>query len=186
MTPDDPTRRTDLITHPARMRILLALVGADRTAQGIAKLVDDVPASSIYRHLQILIDARLIEVVAERRVRGAVERTLRLHQGATAIDFGHAQALTTDDYGRMFRVFMTHLLHEWQRYIARPDFDPLRDLTGFRRAAFYASDDEWRAALEAMNATLLPLIGNEPRADRRLRRISSVSLIVEPPQEHQA
>jgi DNA-binding transcriptional ArsR family regulator len=186
MTSNDPSHRTDLITHPVRMRILLALVGADRTAQGIAALVEDVPASSIYRHLHILIDAGLIEVVAERRVRGALERTLRLREGAASLDPDQTEALTPDDYRRMFAVFVTHLLHEWQRYVAQPDFDPLRDLTGFRTAAFHASDDEWRAAIEAINAALLPLIGNEPRGDRRLRRIASVSLIAETPQEHQA
>src|ERR1700689_4133268 len=66
----------DLLLHPVRLRIVKAFLGdrALTTAQLAAEL-DDVPAGSLYRHIALLTKAGVLQVVAERRVRGAVERT---------------------------------------------------------------------------------------------------------------
>lgn len=50
--------------------------GQDR--HGIAH----VPKAGLYRHVAALSEAGVLDVAAERRVRGAVERTFALHPGA--------------------------------------------------------------------------------------------------------
>ena len=69
----------DLLLHPVRLRVVKAFLGdrALTTAQLAAEL-SDVPAGSLYRHISRLTKAGVLHVVAERRVRGAVERTYAL------------------------------------------------------------------------------------------------------------
>ncbi|HYT79398.1 MAG TPA: helix-turn-helix domain-containing protein, partial [Actinomycetota bacterium] len=71
--------RADLLLHPVRLRILKAFLG-DRalTTSQLAAELDDVPAGSLYRHVALLTKAGILQVVAERRIRGAVERTYTL------------------------------------------------------------------------------------------------------------
>ncbi|WP_329064322.1 helix-turn-helix domain-containing protein [Amycolatopsis sp. NBC_01480] len=59
-----------------RLRILRAFLGdrALTTAQLAAEL-DDVPSGSVDRRAGLLTKAGVLHVVAERRVRGTVERT---------------------------------------------------------------------------------------------------------------
>lgn len=168
--------KLDLITHPVRLRILMTLAGLERTPQQIAAALDDVPASSIYRHLQILLDAGVVEVVSERQVRGAVEKTLRVANGAADIGAEQAGTMSADMHRQAFLVFLTQLLHEFDRYTQQPEIDLARDLAGYRMAVLYASDDEWLAAITAMNAALLPLLKNTPGGDRKPRRIATISL----------
>src|SRR5688572_10686821 len=87
--------KLDLILHPVRLRILMALAGNDMTTQELTRLVGDVPASSIYRHVNRLIAGGLIEVVAERQVRGTVEKTLRATTSAS-IGAEEAKAMSAD------------------------------------------------------------------------------------------
>lgn len=168
--------RIDLITHPVRLRILMTLAGLERTPQQIAATLDDVPASSIYRHLQILLDAGVVEVVSERQVRGAIEKTLRVANGAADIGAEQAETMSAEMHRQAFLVFLTQLLHEFERYTQQPEIDLARDLAGYRMAVLYASDEEWLAAITAMNTALLPLLENTPGADRKPRRIATISL----------
>ena len=168
--------RIDLITHPVRLRILMTLAGLERTSQQIAATLDDVPASSIYRHLQILLDAGVVEVVAERQVRGAVEKTLRVAAGGASLGAEQAETMSADMHRQAFLVFLAQLLHEFERYTQQPAIDLARDLAGYRMAVLYASDEEWLSAITAMNAALLPLLENTPGADRKPRRIATISL----------
>ncbi len=176
-----PTKR-DLITHPVRLRILMSLAGLERTPQQIVAALDDVPASSIYRHLQILLDARLLEVVAERRVRGTVEKTLRVVQHAARIGETEAAAMSADEHRQAFLVFIAQLLHEFERYIQQPGMDLGRDLAGYHTAVLYATDEEWRAVIMALNETLRPLL--DPQVGRKPRRLATITLpALDEPQE---
>src|SRR5579859_7792785 len=88
----------DLLLHPVRLRIVKAFLG-DRalTTSQLAAELDDVPAGSVYRHVALLAKAGVIQVVAERRVRGAVERTYTLRLFAAQIDPGEVAAMTPDE-----------------------------------------------------------------------------------------
>lgn len=63
--------------HPMRLRIVKTFLGdrALTTAQ-IAAELDDIPMGSLYRHIAMLTKGGVLQVVAERRVRGTAERTL--------------------------------------------------------------------------------------------------------------
>jgi len=66
----------DLLLHPVRLRIVQAFLGDRALTTGELRAeLPDVPPASLYRHIARLVDAGVLGVVSERRVRGAVERT---------------------------------------------------------------------------------------------------------------
>lgn len=93
----------DLLLHPVRLRIVQAFLGdrALTTTQLVAEL-DDVPAGSLYRHVALLTKAGVLQVVAERRVRGAVERTYTLRITATHLEADEVVAMTSEDHAHAF------------------------------------------------------------------------------------
>ena len=73
--------KPDLILHPIRMRIILALAqGRSLTAQELGAALPDVAQATLYRHLNRLLKGGVLAVVDERQVRGAVERIYALRE----------------------------------------------------------------------------------------------------------
>lgn len=65
-----------LLTDPARLELVRAFAERPRTTKQVADLLE-VPPTRLYRHVDALLEAGLLELIAERPKRGTVERYLR-------------------------------------------------------------------------------------------------------------
>lgn len=66
--------------NPVRMRIIQVLATRRNiTATELCEKISDVPRTSIYRHVKILLDNNILSVVSEKKIRGSLERTLSLN-----------------------------------------------------------------------------------------------------------
>ncbi len=133
----------DLLLHPVRLRIVQAFLG-DRalTTTGLRAELPDVPAASLYRHVARLVDGGVLGVVAERRVRGAVERTYVLRTAAASIGLDELAKMTPDEHRQAFLAYVAGLIGDFDRYLARGDIDLLRDGVSYRMAAVWLDDAE--------------------------------------------
>jgi DNA-binding transcriptional ArsR family regulator len=167
----------DLLLHPVRLRIVKAFLGdrALTTAQLAAEL-DDVPAGSLYRHIGKLTDAGVLQVVAENRVRGAVERTYTLRLLAAHIQSGEAAAMTSDEHAQAFMAFIAGLLADFDRYLASGPPDPLRDGVGYSVAGMWLTDAEFREFARDVRTMIEPRLANTPGPGRRRRILFNVLL----------
>jgi hypothetical protein len=167
----------DLLLHPVRLRIVKAFVGdrALTTSQLRAEL-DDVPAASLYRHVARLVDAGVLSVVAERRVRGAVERTYVLRLMAAEVGIDEIEKMSPDDHRQMFITLVAGLLGDFDRYLARGKIDPLRDGVAFRTAGLWLTDGEFEDLAIDMARVLQPRLANPPKPGRTLRLLTTVLL----------
>jgi Helix-turn-helix domain len=167
----------DLLLHPVRLRIVKAFLGdrALTTAQLAAEL-DNVPAGSLYRHIAILTRAGVLQVVAERRIRGAVERTYTLRLLAARIGPGEAAAMSIDEHAQAFMAYIAGLLADFDRYLASGPADPARDGADYRLAAMWLTDAEFGEFLRDLGGIALPRLANAPGPGRRRRMMYSVLL----------
>jgi len=76
----------ELVLHPVRMRMILAIATRVLTTQQLANLLPDVAQTTLYRHINLLLEGGILTVVRESKVRGTVERELALVKGAGRID----------------------------------------------------------------------------------------------------
>lgn len=157
----------DLLLHPVRLRIIKAFLGdrALTTSQLTAEL-DDVPAGSLYRHVSRLAREGVLQVVAEQRVRGAVERTYTLRPAAAVMQPGEIAAMTPADHARAFMAFTAGILDHLDRYIATSPAEPGRE-AGYRMAAMWLTGEEYAQLLMDLVAVIQPRIANSPRKGRR-------------------
>ena len=107
------------------VRIVEAFIG-DRTltTSQLAAELEDVPPGSLYRHVARLTRAGVLQVVAKRRVRGAVERTYTLRPAAAQIQPGEARAMSRDEHTRAFLAYVAGLLGDVDAYLATEPPDP--------------------------------------------------------------
>lgn len=170
--------KADLIIHPIRLRIVRELSFAELTTQELSETLGDVPTSSIYRHLKLLLDGNLVEVTETRLVKGIQEKTYRLVQPAI-LDSGDVANWTAEDHLRYFTTYALTLIHEFSGYIFTAEdeqggLDFVADRVGYREVYLNATTEELDAAIGAINAALLPLLQNEAGLGRRKYKLATI------------
>jgi hypothetical protein len=167
----------DLLLHPVRLRIVEAFLGdrALTTSQLRAEL-PEVPPASLYRHVARLVSAGVLAVVAQKRVRGALERTYVLRTSAATVPLDELASYGPDDHRRMFMTFVAGLLGDFDRYLQRGDIDLLRDGVSYRLAGLWLDDAEFAELMRELATVLQPRLASPPGPGRRRRILASVLL----------
>jgi AcrR family transcriptional regulator len=166
----------DLLLHPVRLRIVKTFLGdrALTTAQIAAELAD-VPTGSLYRHIATLARAGVLEVVAERRVRGTVEKTYRLRMLAAQMQPDEVEAMSIEDHAQAFMAYVAGLLGDFDRYLTH-DPGPGRDGADYRVNAMWLTDAEYAVFMRDLIEVLLARLANKPTKERRRRMVYHVLL----------
>jgi hypothetical protein len=115
-------------------------------------------------------------VVAERRVRGAVERTYTLRQFAARITPEEAKRMSAEEHAQAFMVFVAGMLADADRYLAADRPDPARDGADYRVGALWLSDAEFAELLHDLAIVFQPRLGNAPAPERKRRMVYTVFL----------
>jgi DNA-binding transcriptional ArsR family regulator len=172
----------DLLLHPVRLRILQAFLG-DRalTTSQLSAELSDVPPASLYRHVARLVDGGVLQVVAERRVRGAVERTYVLRLAASRVRVAEIAAMGTDEIRAMFLAFIAGLLGDIDRYLARGKPDLVRDGVAFGIEGLWLTDAEFTELMRELYIALDGRRANQPGKGRRRRLLGSMWLPADEP-----
>lgn len=176
--------RADLVLHPVRLRLLATLARRELTARQLSALVPDVPQATLYHHLGLLTRAGLLRVVAERPVRGTVEKRYALVEGQLPLRPDDLANASRDDHLRYFTIFIATLLSDFTRYLQREGpIDLFADGAGYRETPFYLSDEEFAQASAAVSHALLPFLENQPAPHRRRRLVAFITFPDAEPRE---
>ncbi|WP_194918491.1 helix-turn-helix domain-containing protein [Catenulispora rubra] len=169
-----------LLAHPVRLRVIHALRGGRvLTAGRLNERVGDVSRATLYRHLDLLTEAGVLEIAEERRVRGAVERHYRLRGERAGIDSAQVAEPTKDDHRVGFAAATAALQAEFAAYLEHQDSDPTADLVGYRQHAVWLSREELEALISALRAAILPALENEATEQRSQYLLSPILFPIE-------
>src|SRR5690606_23884278 len=136
-------QKADLILHPVRLRIITVLTGRRKlTPQPIAEHLPDIPQATLYRQLNTLVEGETSEVKNHRLVRGAMEKVYSLPEGNALLGKQDLSEATSEDFMRMFSVFLSSLLGDYGRYLAQEEYDHYKDGVSYRKMSLYLDDEE--------------------------------------------
>jgi hypothetical protein len=159
------------------LRIIKAFLGDRALTTGqLAGELDDVPSGSLYRHIALLAKAGILQVVAERRVRGAVERTYTLRQFAARISPEEAKRMSAEEHAQAFMVYVAGMLADADRYLAAGQPDPARDGADYQVGALWLTDAEFAELLRDLSMVFQSRMANPPAAERKRRMVYTVFL----------
>jgi hypothetical protein len=160
-----------------RLRIVQAFLG-DRalTTTELRAELPDVPPASLYRHVARLVDRGVLSVVAERRVRGALERTYILRAAAARISADEVAKMSVDEHRQAFLAFIAGLIGDAERYLSREDVDPLRDGASYNLAGMWLTDVELMELARELYTVVQPRLAHHPTPGRTRRILATVLL----------
>ncbi|GAA3222383.1 helix-turn-helix domain-containing protein [Dactylosporangium siamense] len=174
-------RWAELALHPVRIRILRAVAGTRLTTHDLVALLPDIPHATLYRHLATLVKSGLIEVVEHRKVRGTAERVYALPAHGATLDPAALATATPEDHARYFTAFVSSLLSEFSRYLARERIDFVADGAGYQQIVLHLTDAELATFAAELNRVIGPLLGNEPGEGRVPRLLATILLPADQP-----
>jgi DNA-binding transcriptional ArsR family regulator len=175
--------KEDLLLHPVRLRIILAVAGREVTAQQLANELPDIPQATLYRNINTLAAAGILSVVRERRVRNTFEKTYALPEQSLLFTVEDLKDAKLEDYVRLFTQYLGLLLGYYVRYIQQGNIDFARDKVDFRIFPLNLSEEEAQEVRQAINAALLPHLKNElsPERQRIIFGLTSLLDVVSAP-----
>ena len=172
--------RAELVLHPLRMRILSAIGGQSLATRELAAVLPDVAQATLYRQLTTLVDGGVLDVVEERRVRGAVERIYALPEGRGLLGPEDLAEATREEHFRYFATFVAGLMGEFSRYLDRDNIDLPSDGVTYRQAVLHLDDEEYAQFHKGLVALLRPLLDNERSPQRTPRLVANVVVPMKP------
>ena len=171
------TKKMDTILHPIRMRILQTLIGGRHlTIQQIGERLTDVPQATLYRHLNKLLAAEILAIAEEKKVRGTIEKVLKINEKANLLTEKEVSEFSREDHFNYFFTFLTNLLGDFESYLSQDNFDLKADGVSYRQANLYLNDEEFIELLQTIGHAISTATKNEPTKDRKLRTIATIIL----------
>ena len=171
--------KADILLHPIRIRIITELMRGDMSPQQVAKQLSDIPQATLYRHINTLFEANILEVVSETPIRGTVEKVYRVVSGAGRLTPGDIQNLSAEEHIQYFTTFATSLIGDFIRFVehAEPDDpDVLKGNMSYSKSIFYLSDEEATALKTSITEALLAANQNAPAPHRKSYMVSLISI----------
>lgn len=157
-----------IVMNPIRLRIIQYLgIHKEGTTAQIREELSDIPQASLYRHIKVLAEAGWITVVKETRLRGAVEKTYTLSEGA--LNSGNDSPSASIQNG------ILSILASFHTYFQSPENDPRSDMLTFATSTLMLSDEEYMEFLKNIGELIGKTIGKAPDGQRKPRRFTVIS-----------
>jgi DNA-binding transcriptional ArsR family regulator len=164
----------EIMLNPVRMRIVQQLaVRQSVTASELCAIISDVPRTTMYRHIGILLDSGIISVVSEKKVRGSLERTLALNVAEIS------RHNTIENAAQNALAFLMNIYTRLHSYFSKEKPDPGRDKIFLNSTVMMLDDGEFDQFLSELR-DLLVKYSLKPAEGRRTRSISVISSPADP------
>ena len=160
-------KKTELLLHPVRMRILLALTNRNLTPLQLAEELVNVPQATLYRHLNKLVQAKFLKVVEERPVRGTVEKVYGINYETIKLGSQDVLQASREELLELFTNFMLAQVRDFATYLQRDQINLVEDKVSFRQAPFYLSDAEFMELATEVGQAIMKRLGNKPAPGRK-------------------
>jgi len=156
--------------NPIRMRIMQYLyVHEKATAGNLVEFISDVPRTTLYRHIKLLLENDILKVVSESRIRGTVERTYSVNIEIITKE-NTLENATKNVFG-----FLMNIYSNFDRYYSNENCNPSKDKIFLNTMTLLMSDDEFNKLLTDLNALFMDHLNNKPSERRKVRNLSIIS-----------
>ena len=162
--------------HPVRIRIVMALAGRQLSPAELVEELGDVPQATLYRHLNRLVQADILEVVSERKVRNATERIYTLKSGAAFAGLAEAGGYARDAHLRYFVSYLLSLLGDYARFMQTARLPQDLRRSGFQKFPLNLSPDEFQQLTQQLNEVLRPYLTQAPGGKRQRQLLALVTM----------
>ena len=119
--------KAEILMHPVRMKILQSLMQNKEngvTTFEMLESIQDVSQATLYRHIQILLDANIIKIVNERKVRAVTEKFYGLNEEEAHLELEEWRNLSKEKKLNYISYYQLVLMTQYQNYLTSIEKNP--------------------------------------------------------------
>jgi DNA-binding transcriptional ArsR family regulator len=119
---DIVSNKVEIIMHPVRMKICQALMRNKEnglTPREMVKIIKDVPQATLYRHIQVMVEAGIIHVINEKKVKSVSEKYFALNEEVARIDTEEWKKASYDEKLNYFASYQLLLMTQYQSFLKK-------------------------------------------------------------------
>ncbi|MBN2047827.1 MAG: helix-turn-helix domain-containing protein [Anaerolineaceae bacterium] len=162
-----------VMLNPIRMRIVQELaVNTEMTSTEINEKMNDVPRTTLYRHINILLENHILTIVSETRIRGSLERTLALNVAEIK------KHNTLENASHQALAFLMDRYARFHNYFNSEKANPAKDRIFLNNTIMMMDDNEFDQFLAELQG-LLTRYNHETADGRKTRDICVLSVPVD-------
>ncbi len=159
----------EIILNPVRIRIIQELATKETfTAAELCEKIKDVPRTTLYRHISILLESNILYVVSEKKIRGSLERALALNRGELS------KINTLEKAPQNIFAVLMNKYARFQNYLNGENPDPAKDKLFISNSVLMLNDHEFEQFLSELWG-LIQKYSYEFAEGRKVRDISVIS-----------
>jgi len=116
--------KVNIILNPVRMRIIQYVArNQPATVAQIAKALPDVSKATVYRHMRVLTESGILQIVGEEKIRGTFEQSYSLNLGKVRAS-GQESA---SELRALVYSILTKLIEDFTNYFDKEPVAPVED-----------------------------------------------------------
>lgn len=160
----------EVMLNPIRMKIIQELATRQSmTATELCERISDVPRTTMYRHINILLDNNILFVVSEKKIRGSLERTIALNIGEIS------KNKTLENASQNALGFLMNRYARLHNYFSGENPDPAKDKIFLNNSILMMDDNEFDQFLSELRGLIIKY-SFEVAKERKARDISVISV----------
>lgn len=160
-----------VLSNPVRIQVMQYLqIHGEATTKQISEAIKNIPAPTLYRHINTLLKEEILLVKEERKVRGSLERLL-------AINVKKMSAAENGSISEAAYQFLMELYMKFQKYGCKDDADPQKDRLCLRTCILTLTDSSFDSFIQEIGTVIDKYQTGEEKG--RPRSISFISAPVE-------
>lgn len=160
-----------VLSNPVRIQVMQYLqVHGEATTKQISEAITGVPAPTLYRHINTLLEEEILLVKEERKVRGSLERLLVINEDKML-------SAANSDISESAYQFLMGIYMKFHQYSCKDDTDPQRDKLSLRTCILTLTDDSYDNFMSDIAAVISKY--QKPERNGKVRSISFASVPVE-------
>lgn len=112
--------KAEILMHPVRMKITQALMRNKEdglTPFEMLEVIQDVPQATLYRHIQVLLEADVIRILKEKKVRSVTEKYYTLNEEAARLNAEEWKNLNKEKKLSYISYYQLSLMTQYQNYL---------------------------------------------------------------------
>lgn len=159
----------EVMLNPVRMRIIQEISTRQSiTATELCEKISDIPRTTMYRHINILLDNNILSVVSEKKIRGSSERTLALNLGEIS------KNNTLENASQNALGFLMNKYASFNNYFSGENPNPAKDKIFLNNSVLMMDDNEFNQFLYELRELIIKY-NFEVANGRKARDISVIS-----------
>jgi len=158
-----------ILSNPVRMQVMQYLqIQGEATTKQISEALKDVPAPTLYRHINTLLKEEVLLIKEERKVRGSLERLIIINKER----FTETENSDITDTAYQF---LMELYSKFQRYSCKADTDPVKDRLSMRTCILSLTDDKFDDFMHEIAVVIEKYQQNDTDRNGKTRSVSFIS-----------